>query len=28
MDVATGSYFRFPDPRSVAEFRARGHRML
>lgn len=28
MDVAAGSYYRFPDPRSVAEFRARGHRML
>lgn len=28
MDVASGSYFRFPDPRSVAEFRARGHRLL
>jgi methionyl-tRNA formyltransferase len=28
MNVASGSYFRFPDPRSVAEFRARGHRLL
>lgn len=28
MDVSKGSYFRFPDPRSVAEFRARGHRLL
>jgi methionyl-tRNA formyltransferase len=28
MDMATGSYYRFPDPKSVAEFRARGHRLL
>jgi hypothetical protein len=28
IDIATGSYNRFPDPKSVREFRARGHRML
>ncbi len=28
IDIATGSYNRFPDPQSVREFRARGHRML
>lgn len=28
IDVATGSYFRFPDPESVRRFRARGHRLL
>jgi methionyl-tRNA formyltransferase len=28
IDIATGSYNRFPDPASVREFRARGHRML
>ena len=28
IDVATGGYFRFPDPDSVRRFRARGHRLL
>ena len=28
IDIATGSYNRFPDPTAVREFRARGHRML
>jgi methionyl-tRNA formyltransferase len=27
-DVAQGKYNRFPDPQSVREYRARGHRML
>ena len=28
IDIASGSYNRFPDPKSVREYRARGHRML
>ena len=28
IDIATGGYNRFPDPKSVREYRARGHRML
>ena len=28
IDITTGKYNRFPDPQSVREYRARGHRML
>jgi methionyl-tRNA formyltransferase len=27
-DVAQGSYHRFPDPVSIRQYRARGHRLL